>query len=192
MNYCALKDVKKDLGSMATETNNARLQSMIATASAEIDKYCRREFGTTTEARYFDGASDNLLIDDLVSATSIKLDKDGDAAYESTMASTDYHLMPYNETPKWMVCLTDNSNYSNFAKGIRKGVEITATWGYGSTVPESVKQACIIQVCRMYRQSQAGYGTDVGTPDIGMATVYQGMSSDARRLLDPFVRRGFG
>lgn len=192
MNYCALKDVKKDLGSMTTEVNNARLQSMIVAASAEIDNYCRREFGTTTEARYFDGVSDNLLIDDLVSVTSIKLDTDGDATYETTLASTDYHLRPYNESPKWLLCLADNSAQSGFAKGVRKGVEITGSWGYASSVPESVKQACIIQVCRMYRQSQAGYGTDVGTPDIGIATVYQGMSSDARRLLDPFVRRGFG
>ena len=192
MNYCSLKDVKAELGNMVTEANNGRLTRMIKTVSAGIDKHCNRSFATVTATRYFDGVSDYLVIDDLLSVTTFKLDLDGDGVYETTLATTDYLLYPYNETPYWRIDLAEASAQSGFATGRRKAVQIAGSWGYASTVPDDVQQACLMMVCRMYRQSMAGYGTEVGTPDIGTATVFQGMPSDAKRLLQPFVRPFYG
>jgi len=185
--YCALADVKDALNLSGT-TNDDLLTLFIQAVSTEIDNYCGRSFALTSATRYFDGVSDDLIVDDLVSVTTLKLDTGGDGVWETTLTeATDFLLYPYNTTPKWLVKLTDDSTASDLAAGVRKGVEIAGTWGY-STVPEPVKQAALMQVCRLYRLSQAGFGTEVGTPDIGTATVFQGLSSDAKRMLAPYVR----
>jgi hypothetical protein len=188
-NYCTVDEVKNTLGQIVTEQYNGLLMGFIESATAEIDKYCRRSFAATTATRYFDGASDNLIVDDLITVTTLKLDTDGNGVWETTLTEgTDFLLYPYNEAPKWKVVLSDNSTSSDFADGIRKGVQIAGSWGYGTTIPDDIAQACLEMVCRIYRQAQAGFGTVVGTPDIGTGTVYQGLSSDIKRKLDNYVR----
>jgi len=187
MAYCTLEEVKAHLGHMTAETDDDILEDIINAVSAEIDKYCDRTFTSSSATKYYDGVQDDLLVDDLVSVTSLKLDMDGDHVYETTLSDSDYDLLPYNESPKWLVKLSESSSYGSFAEGKTKAVEITGMWGF-SSVPEPVKQAAIIQSCRIYRLSQSGYGTEIGTPEIGVSTVYQGLSSDARRLLAPFIK----
>jgi hypothetical protein len=78
------------------------------------------------------------LADDLLTVTTFKVDEDGDATYESTLATTDYHLQPYNDTPKTWIIISSDSDYGGFASGIKKGIEIAGTFGYGdgkSTTP---------------------------------------------------------
>jgi hypothetical protein len=185
--YCTLADVKDALDITGTDHDDL-LSSLISAVTSEIDNYCERSFASASATRYFDGVGDNLIVDDLVSVTTFKLDAGGDGVWETTLTEgTDFLLYPYNTSPKWLVKLTDDSTASSFAKGVRKGVEIAGTWGY-STVPEPVRQAALIQTCRLFRLSQSGYGTEIGTPDIGTATVFQGLSSDAKRMLGPYVR----
>ena len=187
-NYCTIDEVKNSLGQMVTEQYNGILLDIITAVTAEIDNYCHRSFALTSATRYFDGVDDNLIVDDLVSVTTLKLDTGGDGVWDTTLTEgTDFLLYPYNTSPKWLVKLTDNSTTSDFARGVRKGVQIAGTWGY-STVPEPVRQAALIQTCRLFRLSQSGYGTEIGTPDIGTSTVFQGLSSDAKRMLGPYVR----
>jgi hypothetical protein len=82
------------------------------------------------ETRYFNGAR-ILFLPDLLSATTFKLDEDGDATFESTLATTDYNLYPLNDFPKIRAEISANSDYGGFASGIKKGVEIAGNWGYG-------------------------------------------------------------
>jgi len=193
--YCTLDEVKTNLGDMATEDYNDRIVADIEAVSVEIDNYCNRQFGSTTEARYFDGCGggddDPFMVGDLISVSALELDLDGDGTFETEMASTDYMLFPYNGSPKWRVMLSEQSSYSSFARGVRKGVKVTGTWGY-SSVPAPIKKASIEESCRAFRRSQAGFGTVIGTPEIGTETIYQGLSSDTRRKLDAYVRRSFG
>lgn len=192
-NYCTVDEVKNALGQMVTEQYNGLILSIIESVTAEIDNYCDRQFSTSiATTKYFDGTTDELLVDDLVSVTTLKLDLDGDGTYESTLAATDYVLYPYQGPPYWKIRLAENSNYSDFAKGIRKGVQIVGSWGYAATVPLPIRQACLEMVCRTFRQSQAGFGTEIGTPDIGTQTIFQGMSSDVKRKLSKYVRHEIG
>jgi hypothetical protein len=185
--YCALADVKDALNITGTG-EDALLALFIAAATIDIENYCGRSFASTSATRYFDGVDDNLIVDDLVTVTTLKLDPGGDGVWETTLTEgTDFVLYPYNASPKWLVKLTDDSTASDLAAGVTKGVEIAGTWGY-ATVPEPVKLAALMQVCRLYRLSQSGYGTEVGTPEIGTATVYQGLPSDAKRMLAAYVR----
>lgn len=189
--YTTLEDVKQSLDITGSERDDD-LMSIIAAATAEIDNYCDRSFAPVTATRYFDGTTDELIVPDLISVTTLKVDLDGNGVYESTLAATDYVLYPYQGPPYWKVRLAENSNYSDFAKGIRKGVQIVGSWGYAATVPLPIRQACLEMVCRTFRQSQAGFGTEIGTPDIGTQTIFQGMSSDVKRKLSKYVRHEIG
>ena len=187
-NYCTLDEVKSEL-SLDNSDYDDMLQAMIGQAKGFIDLYCDREFDTTSEPRYFDGAGSVLFIDDLVSVTTLKLDEDGDGTYESTMAATDYILYPLNKTPKRKIEISNDSDYGGFASGIKKGVEINATWGYSSTIPDAVKRASIIQVCRWFKRKDTAFATVISTPDIGTQEIYPGLDPDVKIILGQYVRR---
>lgn len=189
-NYCQLENIKRDLDITGDENNDV-LQAMIAQVKTFIDNLCDRQFDTTTETRYFDGAGSVLFIDDMVSITSLKLDEDGDGTYEVTMSSSDYVLYPLNTTPKMWIEISSNSNYSGFANGIKKGVEIAATWGYGTTVPADVQRAASIQVMRWFKRCESAFADVIGAPEMGQFIMYKALDPDVQLILQPYRRRSY-
>ena len=138
--YNDLTRVKYNLfeGSTTVTTWDTDLLAWLVTASRLIDKHCERYFYVETATKYYDGSGSSLFIDDLLNITTLKLDEDGDGTFESTMATTDYILYPLNRIAKDMIKVSHNGNYASFASGIKKGVEIVGSWGFGdalSTTP---------------------------------------------------------
>lgn len=133
--YATLTQIKSRLGiPTATTTYDSDLLMLLNAASRALDLWCNREFYTMAETRYFNGSSSPLFVDDLLSitASSFKLDEDGDGTFESTLATTDYILYPLSRHPKTYVKVTTGGNYGGFASGIPKGVEIVGSWGFGN------------------------------------------------------------
>lgn len=191
--YCTLDEVKSELN-ITSEDYDDMLQGMIEQAKEFIDGFCNREFDTVTAtARCFDGAGTILFIDDLISidASGFKLDLDGDGNYESILATTDYELYPLNTTPKTHIKISSNSNYGGFASGIKKGVEITGTWGYASTIPKPIRRASIIQVCRWFKRKDSAFADVIGTTEMGQVIMYKGLDPDIALILKPYIKRGF-
>lgn len=189
-NYCTVDEIKTQL-ELTTDDYDDMFSFWIGTASAFIDNYCNRHFDQrSSTTRYFDGAGTVLWIDDLLSVTTFKLDEDGDGTYEETLETSDYILYPLNETPKTRVEISNDSDYGSFAAGVKKGVSITGTWGYASSVPSIIRQATVIQVCRWHKRKDTGYGTVIGTPEVGGEfTVYHGLDPDIKMLIKPLKRR---
>ena len=129
--YNNLTTLKSRLDITAT-TWDTDLLALLVAASRQIDKFCDRFFYVDEVTRYFDGSGTPLFIDDLLSVSTLKLDEDGDATFESTMATTDYILYPLNKYPKTHIKISGNSDYGGFAAGIKKGVEIAGDFGYGT------------------------------------------------------------
>ena len=191
MDYCTLNGVKSELD-IESDDNDDMLQAMIEQTKGFIDSFCNRKFDTVTAtARYFDGAGSILFIDDLVliDALGFKLDLDGDGTYEVTLATTDYTLYPLNTTPKTIIKISHNSNYGGFASGIRKGVQITGTWGYASTIPKPINRASMIQVCRWFKRKDSAYAIEVGTGELGTIQVGRGLDPDIALILKPYIKK---
>ena len=192
MDYATLDEVKSKL-EITSEDYDDMLQGMIGQAKEFIDKLHNREFDTTAETRYFDGAGTILFIDDLASinggSDGIFLDEDGDGTHLTTaMASTDYILYPLNKTPKTLIKISPNSNYSGFASGIKRGVKIVATWGYGSTIPKPIRRASIIQTCRWFKRKDSAFGDVIGTSELGTISMFKGLDPDIAQIAKSYRR----
>jgi hypothetical protein len=122
-----------EYAAITDKTEQVRFRKLLENASRYLDKRCGRHFYCKEETRYFDGADRQLVIDDLLSLTTIKTDEDGDGVFENTLASTDYFIYPLNGYPKYWLEINPNGDYSSFATGIQKGVEIVGVWGYGDS-----------------------------------------------------------
>ena len=136
--YASIADVKGVLGITAT-TDDTIIRKIVEAASRSLDNYCNRVFVTQTATKYFNGAT-ILWLPDLLSLTTLKTDEDGNATFENTLATTDYILYgtgledSLNTFPKTRIEISEDSDYSSFALGIKKGVEIVGIWGYGDGI----------------------------------------------------------
>ncbi len=189
-NYCTVDEIKTEL-SIDNNDRDDVITTIIASVKTMIDNYCDRAFDTTSATRYYDGSESPLYIDDLVTLTTIKLDRDGDGTYETTLATTDYILYPLNSTPKTRIAVSNNGDYGDFASGILKGVEIAGTWGYAASVPDDVKRAAVIQSCRWLKRSESAYQDAVQNPVNGEVTLYKGLDGDVKLILNPYVKRSY-
>lgn len=93
------------------------------------------------------GAQRVLHIDDLSAApASIKLDEDQDGAFEVTLATTDYELLPRNAPlgsearPYTAIELTPWGTRWSWLPGVR--VQVTGRWGWPA-VPPAIQRATI-------------------------------------------------
>lgn len=111
------------------------LLRMLENASEEIDHICFRHFDCWEGTYYFDGSGFVLIPnEDILSISEFKLDIDGDATFETTLATTDYILYPtagQEIFPKTYIKPTMSNKYGGFAAGIRSGVKITGVFGHG-------------------------------------------------------------
>ncbi len=160
--------------------------------SRAIDDWCGRQFYAATQTRYFTARRpDRLLVDDLLSITTLKTDDDADGTFETTWDATDYMLGPYNAQlesvpqPYTQVEVTPYGDYS--FPCTRRGVEIAGSWGFSSTTPNVVKNACLFQAALEHRSADAPLGVS-GNDDIGQTVRLTGLHPVTRRLLETYRR----
>lgn len=171
------------------------MEQIINTASRAIDNYCRRQFFTEVQTRYFKASCYSAIaLNDFSTmagtGAGVKTDIDGDGTFETTWSASDYVLWPYNAytdgRPFTEVRIADNGNHY-FPTDVEKGVEITGTWGYSATAPEAVKEACLILAARLYRRKDAPFGVS-GPNQFGQLQIIDKFDSDVKMLLAPYVR----
>lgn len=171
---------------MSDTSDDAVLEALVESVSRAIDDFCGRRFYAATQTRYYSATSGRrLLVDDLLSVTTLKTDDDGDGTYETTWATKDYHLAPYNAQlesvpePYWSIEVSESGDYS-FPVGVRRGVEIAGSWGFSATTPDVVNRACLFQVAQEFRTRH----TPLGVQGSGE------FATEVRSIgLHPFVKR---
>ncbi len=171
MNYITLEQLRK-AGSWGDLPLDEFGVPAIEAAEEAIEAYCSRVFyrsGTVT--RYYtpeDALS--TRIDDLVSAATVATDEDGDGTYETTWASTEYLLAPYNaqadgEPYRYIEA---SAAVARSFPALRRSLAITGVWGWPA-VPDRVVEATIIQASRFLKRTRSSpFGIETvmldGTP----------------------------
>ena len=113
---------------------DTQLRDLLETASMQLDKYTGRFFYVLEATRYYDGDNNTLFLpDDILIITTLKTDDGGEGTFENTFATTDYHLYPFNVFPKTRIEINPNGDFSHFALGAQKGVEIIGTFGFADS-----------------------------------------------------------
>ena len=186
--YATLAEFKAYCDITTTDAaDDAVLEDMIEAASRVIDNTTRRRFYASTETKYFDATSDGLIyVDDLLTVTTLTNGASG------ALTTADYWLLPANDTPKWAVQLRPSKGIAwdaDAAGDAQNAVTIAGSWGYSSTAPDDIKQACLM-IANAYRQKRTGQGVD-GTAQITSAGVVieaGDIPRDAARILSHYTK----
>ena len=171
-------------------TDDSILEAVVTSVSRSIDEFCGTRFYVVpSEARVFTAhKAGEVLIDDCVVVVSLTTDGDGDRTYETTWATTDYDLMPFNATvngkPFWKVKVTPNGRYSFPLH--EAGVKITGSFGYASATPAVVSEACLIQSLRIFKRKDSPFGA-AGSAETGMMRIVR-LDMDVQFNLGPMRR----
>jgi hypothetical protein len=164
-NYHTLAELKTRLG-ISDNTDNDALNAASASASRNIEKYCRRQFndaGSASARVYYPLTSRKVLVDDFWTTTGqvLETDTDDDGAYETVWAATDYINMPLNGVrdgvsgwPYWEIKAVESEYFYN---GHRPSVQLTARWGWQS-VPAPVKEASLALAEEIFKMKDSPYG----------------------------------
>lgn len=181
-----------------TDTDDdAEITLAIAAASRAIDRHTNRQFGLvgSPEARYYTAGYDRKLcrwyvdIDDLMTETGLEIvaDIDDDGTYDD--AITEFALRPANaavESRPWTRIYVRPGNAVR-PNGNDGGVKVTARWGW-TTVPDTVKQATLLQASRFFKRRDAPFGV-AGSPELGSELrLLAKVDPDVAVALGPYVR----
>lgn len=190
--HLGLSDAITPSGQMVDAARNARYQLALDTASAMVDQDTGRVFTSTVATKTLMSAGEQLLVvPDLVSVTSIKVDEDGDGVFEETLTATDYELGSFNETHagwpyQWINRIDDYWPIPVWG-GRRKLVQINGTWGW-SAVPTPIKQATLLMAARQVARGNASLGVQ-GVSDFGPFSI-RNSDPDYVALIRPYTAMG--
>lgn len=170
------------------------IERIIEGVSRWIDRKTGRRIYAATETRYYSPRDwRHLIIDDLVSITTLRTDENADGVFEVTWASTDYNLRPYNAAlnnePYTEIEVTPNGDYT-FPTGYPRTVEIVGSFGYAATTPTAITEACVLASMRIYERRNVLFGV-AGNADLGTIEAIAPILNDGeiRLLLDSIPMR---
>lgn len=194
--YASLSDIRAWIGGFAVSdtADDALLEDAVEAASRWIDNYCGRRFwvdSNDTTRTYVACRWDRVDIDDLVTLTSLKTDASGDGTFETTWATGEYQLLPYNPAgyaESWPYNRIRSLSRqfptadSYYARADR--VQITGKFGWAA-VPDAVKQACLMQATRIFKRRYSPEGV-AGFGEFGVVRIGSRIDADVEALLQPY------
>jgi len=196
--YCTLAEIKAFVNIVDSNDDN-ELEDAVNSASRQIDAFCGRKFyadGSTSAKVYRTRNPYMVVVDDISTSTGLvlKYDDSDDGTYETTVASTDFILLPLNGEAfgidglgfTSIELLTDGPHeFPTTHTNNRPRVQVTANWGFAA-VPEPVRQACLMLSSENFAMRNTPLGI-AGVGEFGVLAVRQ--NRQITRMLDPY-RRG--
>lgn len=172
--------------------DDATLDALVTAVSRQIEDYTAHRFYATAATRVYTSVSPTCLLlprgHDLLSVSALTTDEDGDRVYEVTWDADDYDLCPANAPadglPYWQVQTRWRGEHY-FPCGVPRGVRIAGTWGYSSSTPAVVQEACLLQCQMAFQQGLTSGSPASGTGEYAQTLIGVGLHPFVRRMLDP-------
>jgi hypothetical protein len=199
--YVTVAELRADMvdGGLSSSTDyDVLLGELVTAASRLIDKEVGgwdNYFYPTTdgETRYYDGSGElEQYIDPCVTLTSVSVSDGGrcSTCYTDWTENTDFYVWPYNYSsigkPIEKLVIDNDSGSKGKWDKVRKGVKVTAIFGYSLTPPGDIEQACKIQTMRWYMRSKQAYQDTSASERLGQMLYTQELDPDVKRLLIPY------
>jgi hypothetical protein len=181
-NYCTVEELKSRLG-IPDASDDFELGLAAAGASRAVDEITGRYFWRGTDTRtYIPESISRQSLDDLVSVTSFKVDRDGDGVFEETWTQgTDYALEvapgKYNVSGKgeqWpytgAVVITGGKLFPfTWMWSHLDRVQVTGVYGWPA-VPLNVKNASLVIGAQLFRMKDSVFGV-AGFGEFGVVRI---------------------
>lgn len=124
--------------------------------------------------------------------TSVSMALSGDITNYTLMSSTDYMCWPYNALSDGVPYLRLDLDmlYGNYKLwySFPKGIKVVGKFGYSTTVPEDIKQACVIQASRWFKRGQQGFQDTGAVPELGQLKYTKLLDPDVELMLMHYKR----
>lgn len=199
MAYASLDELKQQLD-ISDDDNDVDLQRALDAAATAIDHKAGRRFSVTAADEtklYYPTSENELEVVDLIEITSIKTDSSGNRTYGTTLATTDYELLPYNDERYQRIRMWPTSSR---AFGPGRLVQIVGRFGYVEgtvdiandilgTPPVGIRQANLLLAARLYKRKEAPFGI-LSATDLGTYARLSAEDPDVLSLLRPYKRSG--
>jgi hypothetical protein len=193
--YVQLEEFKSTIELSGTSFSDEDVKIALRAACRAIDEKCDRRFYPDTDAnqvRYY--SPDNystLPIDDLVTLTTLKIDRDGNGTFDETWTvNTDFVTEPLNaaaDSKPWtQICVHPLGSYY-FPIGYPRTVELTGKFGW-LAAPAQIEQATTLLAHRLLKRARqapfgiSGLGLDGSVVRIMLA------DPDVEALVRPYSR----
>jgi len=186
--YVTTAQLKATLG-ITTTYADADIDIAVSAASRAVDGYKSDRFYPTTETRYYTGGiwDTSVDIDSLNTLTSVTIDTDGNATYETTWTSgTDFVLTPQNASTAGYPYrkLELLSQAGRRFPGYTNAIKVVGSFGW-ATCPAGVAQATGIMAGRLLKRArETPYGILVVSGDAVAAARLGRVDPDVAFLLD--------
>ena len=185
LNVYGTPDALKERLAIADDSHDGILWHLLNVASRSVEGICGRVFYTRREVRTFGVRhSYTLFVDDLVSASEVREDCDGDGDFERIVDANEYSLYPLQARPTtpsgrpfFALKKVLRGDVSSFPLGVQS-VQVTGEWGYRKVslfvdtyVNESVTKASRSVAVDDARHMTAGDTVVVGDEQLFVAQV---------------------
>jgi hypothetical protein len=202
--YATLAEFKLWGSITSTDANDdSVIEDCIEAASRYIDGETLRTFYARTETRYYDvpeaqgrpllsgrlilGSRLLKLDDDLLTITTLT---NGDG---NTIDATEYNLIPKNLTQKRAIKLKASSSkyWDMDSDGNTEWViSVAGTWGYSSTAPHDIRQACLMIGHSIYKRRMGeNTSSSVKVTGAGVVITPQDVPSQAAAIIQKYRKR---
>jgi len=166
--YVDTDTLKKTLTLEGTTFRDDDLDEAAVAASAQVERMLNRDFGlgTTEVSRYYTAHDPmKLVMHDLVSLDSLMTDDNADGTHETTWATTDYVLAPFNaatDDQPYTEILLPRYGTKRFPSNVMRGVKVTGIWGWPSPPMQVVTVSSLIATQLVKRKVDAPWGFVIG------------------------------
>ncbi len=178
--YTTIPTISNYLGIAIATSLNSYVTDLISAADSYIDKYTNRPEGFDNEnvEKLYDGnGKTEIVIDHFTGTPTVvirELDNDDTEFTLTKGIDNDFMTFPYNETVKYKLIMSVNSQVGNWSKG-RQRISVTASFG-NSSVPADIKLASTILAAKVLEKNVKGgegvlrerlgdYSIDFGSED---------------------------
>ena len=188
--FCTATQIKAYLNISGSD-DDTLFAALAGRATEAVQKYCGRDFTSTTYTEYYDGGGFSKLVLDhrpIVSVASVYDDRDRAWAVSSLIAATDYLTRDNAGIVEWLSSSSAFPSTSAYFADGQLNVKITYTAGYAS-IPDAVVQASIMLVAVLYHRGQQGADGIKTEGEAGKYTVTyaQGLiTPEIAALLEPY------
>lgn len=194
--YTALETVKEWLGiPVASDTEDGSITTAIAAAEDRIDKYTGRTFvvpvGTSVRSMR-PWSSSTVICPEIAQTTglAVAVDTTDDGTFNTALAGTEWFAGPGDLAP-FTELFRFGGTWPQPTSG-RATVEVTAWFGYGMAVPDSVVQAATMLAARLYQRRSSPLGFQAGaSPEFGPVRIGR-IDPDVASLLSGYRRVAVG